>query len=64
MKASNVKITVFDLLGKNIATLVNGYQAAGNYYATFDASKYSSGIYYYKIEAGDFVEVKKMNLIK
>jgi len=64
LKASNVKITVFDLLGKNVATLVNGYQAAGNYYTMFDASKYSSGIYYYKIEAGDFVEVKKMSLIK
>ncbi len=64
MKTSNVKITVFDLLGKKVATLVNEYQAAGNYYITFDASKYSSGIYYYKIEAGDFIEVKKMSLIK
>jgi len=64
MKSSNVKITVFDMLGKEVSSLVNGFQTAGNYYATFDASKYSSGIYYYKIEAGDFVEVKKMTLIK
>jgi len=64
MKSSNVKITVYDLLGKEVSVLVNGYQASGNYYATFEASKYSSGIYYYKIEAGDFVEVKKMSLVK
>lgn len=64
LKASNVKITVFDMLGREIASLVNEYQTAGNYFATFDATKYSSGIYYYKIEAGDFVEVKKMSLIK
>ena len=64
LKASNVKITVFDMLGREVASLVNEYQNAGNYFATFDATKYSSGIYYYKIEAGDFVEVKKMSLIK
>ncbi|MCE1164302.1 MAG: T9SS type A sorting domain-containing protein [Bacteroidetes bacterium] len=64
MKASNVKVTVYDMLGKQVASLVNEYQNAGNYYVNFDASKYSSGIYYYKIEAGDFREVKKMSLIK
>lgn len=64
IKSANVKITVFDMLGKEVATLVNEYQTAGNYFTTFDAAKYSSGIYYYKIEAGDFVEVKKMSLIK
>jgi hypothetical protein len=64
MKSSNVKISVYDMLGKEVAVLVNGTQTAGNYYAIFEASKYSSGIYYYKIQTGDFTEVKKMSLIK
>jgi hypothetical protein len=64
LKASNVKVTVYNVLGKEVASLVNEYQNAGNYYAVFDASNYSSGIYYYKIESGDFTEVKKMSLIK
>jgi hypothetical protein len=64
MKASNVKITVFDMLGREVHTIVNEYQAAGNYSALFDGSQYTSGVYFYKIEAGDFVAVKKMSLIK
>ncbi len=63
-KASNVKVTVYDMTGRQVSSLVNEYQNAGNYFVNFDASKYSSGIYYYKIEAGDFREVKKMSLIK
>ena len=63
-KASNVKVSVYDMTGRQVASLVNEYQNAGNYFVNFDASKYSSGIYYYKIEAGDFREVKKMSLIK
>lgn len=63
-KASNVKVSVYDMTGRQVASLVNEYQNAGNYFVNFDASKYSSGIYYYKIEAGDFREVRKMSLIK
>lgn len=64
MKASGVKITIFDLLGRVIAEPVNEFQNPGNYYVNFDASKFSSGIYYYKIDAGDFHETRKMSLIK
>lgn len=63
-KATNVSVKVFDLLGKEVATLVNEYQASGNYFTTFDATLYPTGIYYYRIKAGDFSEVRKMSLIK
>lgn len=59
-----VKITVFDMLGREIEKLVNEKQTAGLYEVTFDASKYPSGVYFYKLEAGDFSQVKKMILLK
>jgi hypothetical protein len=64
MKSSNVKISVYDLLGKEVSTLVNEFQTAGNYSASFNASNFSSGVYFYKIETSDFSEMKKMSLIK
>jgi hypothetical protein len=63
-KAGNVKITVYDILGNEIQTIVNHKHENGNYSANFDGSKLSSGTYIYKIETGDFSEVKKMTLIK
>jgi hypothetical protein len=63
-KAGNVKITVYDILGNEIQTIVNHKHENGNYSADFDGSKLSSGTYIYKIETGDFSEVKKMTLIK
>ncbi|GEM_PF-3273954 len=59
-----VKLKVFDVLGKEVATLVNKNQNPGNYKVTFDASGLPSGIYYYKLKAGSFVSVKKMMLLK
>ena len=62
-----VKIKVYDLIGKEVATLVNGNKTAGDYQVEFDVSDWgylSSGIYFYKIEAGEFTEVKRMTLIK
>ena len=59
-----VKIVVYDVLGKEVATLVNDEQTAGNYEVTFDASKLTSGVYFYKITSGDFSDVKKMLLVK
>ena len=59
-----VKLTVFDISGRVIETLVNEKQSAGSYEVTFNASEYSSGIYFYKLQVKDFVEVKKMILIK
>lgn len=60
----NVKIVVCDILGKEVTTLVNEKQNAGTYEATFDATNLSSGIYFYKLQAGDFVQVRKMILLK
>ncbi len=63
-KSSFAKIVVYDMLGKEIETLVNEQLNAGTYEADFDGSKLSSGVYYYKLIAGDFTETKKMVLMK
>ena len=63
-KSDNVKLTIYDALGKEIATLVNGYKDLGEYSVDFDASDLSSGLYIYKMETGSFVDIKKMFLIK
>jgi hypothetical protein len=62
--SSNVKITVFDLLGKEIKTLLNSFKNAGYYEVEFNASNLSSGVYFYKLQYGYFIEMKKMILIK
>jgi hypothetical protein len=61
---SNVKLSVFDVLGKEVATLVNEVQTAGNHQVTFDSHALSSGMYFYKLTAGSFTQVKKMTLTK
>jgi hypothetical protein len=63
-KAGNVKLTVLDVLGRELAVLVNGFKQAGSYSVQFDASELASGIYFYRIESGDFKDVKKMTLVK
>jgi hypothetical protein len=63
-ETSSVKLTVFDVTGREIAELVNKEMNAGYYSVNWDASHISSGIYLYKIEAEKFVEVKKMILLK
>jgi hypothetical protein len=55
---------VYDILGNEVATLVNEEKHAGNYEVNFNASQLSSGIYFYKLQAGSFVETKKMILLK
>jgi hypothetical protein len=55
---------VYNVLGKEVATLLNEEKNAGLYEVTFDATDFSSGIYFYKIEAGNFVATKKMILMK
>lgn len=64
LKAGIAKIVVFDILGKEITTIVNGKYTPGTYEVTFDASQLSSGIYFYKLIANDFSETKKMLMIK
>ena len=57
-------LKIYDILGKEIATLVNEEKPAGNYEVDFNASQLASGIYYYQLRAGDYVETKKMILLK
>jgi len=62
--SGSVSLKVYDLLGREIMTLVNEQKAAGTYRATFDASHLPSGTYFYALKAGSFSEVKKMELVK
>ena len=59
-----VNVSIFNLLGEKVATLVNSNMKAGSYELNFNASQLSSGVYFYSIEAGDFKAVKKMMLMK
>jgi hypothetical protein len=63
-KEEFVTLTVFDILGKEITTLVNQTMSAGSYSVDFDGSNFQSGIYIYRIVAGEFSETKKLLLIK
>jgi len=64
VKGLMVKMSVYDILGKEITTLVNESLKPGSYEVEFDGSNYPSGVYYYKLTSGDFTETKKMVLIK
>jgi len=59
-----ISLKVYDILGREVATLVDGYRRAGHYRVEFDASKHSSGVYFYKLAAGKSISVKKMVLAK
>ncbi len=59
-----VTLKIYDVLGNEIITLVNGEQNAGTYQTVFDGSRLSSGVYFYKIQSGDFVATKKLILMK
>jgi hypothetical protein len=63
-KEGKVSLKVYNLLGKEVARLVDEVKPAGSYNVLFDASKLASGVYFYKIEASGFRSVKKMTLIK
>ena len=63
-KESNVVLTVYNILGEEVAKLVNDVQSAGYYEANFAATNLSSGIYVYRIFAGNFSQIRKMLLIK
>jgi len=61
---SHVSLKVYDVLGKEVATLVNENKPAGNYKIEFNAGKLVSGIYFYTIQAGTFIQTKKLLLLK
>lgn len=61
---SNTKIIVYDLMGKEMETILNKLLEPGTYETYWDAANYSSGMYFYKIIAGNFIETKKMMLLK
>lgn len=63
-KSGFVKITVFDITGKEVAKLVNEQLSAGTYNADFNASSLSSGAYFYRLETEGFTDIKKMILVK
>jgi hypothetical protein len=60
----NVNLAVYDLLGRRARTLVNEYRPAGSHTVTFDASDLSSGVYFYRLQAGETIETKRMVLLK
>jgi hypothetical protein len=64
MEPGLVSLKVYDILGREIATLVNGYQQANHYSVYFDADKLASGIYLYNLKTGDFSQTRKMLLLK
>jgi len=59
-----VTLKIYDILGCELATLVNEYQKSGNYEVNFDATQLTSGVYFYRLQSGSFVDSKKMILIK
>jgi endoglucanase len=60
----NTTLEVFDILGREVATLVNMEQSAGNYSVKFNASNLSSGVYFYKLQSGSFSQTKKLVLLR
>lgn len=63
-EVTNIKLDIYNMLGRRVATLVNERKSAGQYTVTFNASQLSSGMYFYTIQAGAFTQTKKMLLIK
>ncbi|HZH73110.1 MAG TPA: T9SS type A sorting domain-containing protein, partial [Mariniphaga sp.] len=59
-----VSLRIYDILGKEVKTLVNEQKTVGKYEISFDASGFASGVYIYRIQVNDFVSVKKMMLLK
>ncbi len=63
-KSGIVTLKVYDILGREVANLVNGFKAAGEYIVDFDASALTSGVYFYRLESDGYVDVKRMVVIK
>jgi hypothetical protein len=63
-EVSFVSLKVYDVLGREISILINDEKSAGSYTVELDGSKLTSGIYFYRLIAGDFIETKSMMLMK
>jgi hypothetical protein len=63
-KASFVSLKVYDMLGRQVADLVNEQKSAGQYLVDFDASSLTSGVYFYRLESNGYVDVKRMVVLK
>jgi hypothetical protein len=59
-----VSIKIYDLIGREIKTLVNEYKTAGSYLVSFNGSEFASGVYFYRIQAGSYIQTKKMIILK
>ena len=63
-KESNVELTIYDIQGKEITNLINEKQESGRYEVDFNAANLPSGVYIYKLTAGNFQSIKKLTLLK
>jgi len=63
-QSGKVTLIIYDMLGREVRTLVNEFQQNGIHTVTFDALHLSSGVYFYRIQSGSFIETKKMLLLK
>ncbi|WP_337871658.1 T9SS type A sorting domain-containing protein [Ignavibacterium sp.] len=64
IKLQNVEVTIYDILGREIKSLVNDQQQPGSYTIKWDASNVSSGVYFYQLKTKDYINTKKMILLK
>ena len=64
LSPGEVSLTIYNLLGQEVARLVNEVQRAGYHKVKWNASNFSSGIYFYRLQAGDFTQTRKMVLLK
>ena len=62
--ASDMKLTMFNVPGQEVATLVNENKPAGSYTVSFNGSRLASGLYFYRLQAGIFVEMKQLVVLK
>lgn len=62
--SGNVSLKVFNTLGEEVETLINDFKSAGKYSVQFNGSRLASGVYFYRLQAGDFVQTRKMLLLK
>jgi len=63
-KAGNVSLKVYDMLGREVASLVDENQSAGKHIVNFNAANFATGVYLYRIKTGSFIQIKKMLLLK